>query len=144
MEAPELYIEPILINPANGQFRKNHIPFNKGKKMINWMDGRKIRKVKKYLEIGRINGNPNLPGHNKKPIVGIKDGKLIAFSCAGAAERFLKAKGIRVNRRNINIVCHHKMVKGYKGNYYGRERAGGYRWFFESDIDKWAKYIVND
>ena len=104
------------------------------------MDGRKIRKVKKYLELGRINGNPGLPGNNRKPIVGIKDGKLIAFNYAGTAERFLKAQGVSVNRRNINTVCNKKIFKVGKYSYV-RKHAGGYRWFFESDIDRWAKYI---
>ena len=49
MENYELYIPPVLINPVNGRFRKGHIPFNKGIPMREWMDGRKIRRVKKYL-----------------------------------------------------------------------------------------------
>jgi hypothetical protein len=130
MDCFELYIEPEKINPKNGQFRKGHIPFNKGKKQSEWMDGRKIRKIKKYLEIGRKLGNKDLPGNNKIEIVGIKDGKLTAFKSSIDAERILRAEGIMINHRNIRTVC-----KGI------RKKAGGHQWFYSKDIEKYKNLI---
>ena len=91
MENYELRIEPEF-NQKNGRFYPGHRPFNKGKKMTDWMDGRKIKKVKKYLEIGRKLGNHDLPGKNKIEIVGIKEGKLTAYKSSADAENILKAK----------------------------------------------------
>jgi hypothetical protein len=93
MESFELYIPPNTINPVNGQFRTGHKPFNKGVPMVKWMDGRKIRKVKKYLELGRKDGNKYLAGANRKPIVGIKDGKLFAFDSSTTAENIASKRG---------------------------------------------------
>ena len=126
----ELYIEPIKINPINGRFMKGHIPFNKGKKMTDWMDINKIERVKKYLEIGRKAGNHDLPGANKIEIVGIKDGKLTAFKSSSDATKILKAKGVKVNQRNIRAVCLGK-----------RKKAGGYQWFNAKDVLKYKDLI---
>lgn len=126
----------------NNWFPKGHKPFNKGVPMANWMDGRKIRKVKKYLELGRKEGNKDLPGKNRIPIVGIKDGKLSAFSSATEAAKILKAKGIKVNCRNICAVIHQKQVKN--GNYsYIRMKAGGYRWFIADQVEKYKDLIIS-
>jgi hypothetical protein len=134
MENYELNIyEPLQYNPVNGRFLSNHIPFNKGIPMKDWMDGRKIKRVVKCLEIGRKLGNKHLPEFNRKRIVGIKDGKLIAFNCAANAETALTAKGIKVSQRNINKVC------GGKNKY--RRRAGGYFWFFAENVEKYKDLL---
>lgn len=141
MENYELLIDTSpRINRTNGQFIKNHEPFNKGVPMIKWMDGRKIKKVKKFLEIGRKAGNHDLPGANRIPIVGIKDGKLFPFSCAAMAEKILKAKGIKVNQRNIRAVCLAKPVNN-NGVQYVRKKAGDFQWFFADEPEKYAKLI---
>jgi hypothetical protein len=134
MENYELYIPP-KYNKKNGRFYPGHIPFNKGKKQSEWMDGRKIRKVKKYLILGRH--NYKLPGLNKIEIVGIKDGKLTAFKSAVDAEKILRAKGIKVNQRNIRTVCLGSIDK--KG--YIRLKAGGYKWFHAKDVKKYKHLI---
>ena len=137
MENYELRIEPEF-NQKNGRFYPGHRPFNKGKKMTDWMDGRKIKKVKKYLEIGRKLGNHDLPGKNKIEIVGIKEGKLTAYKSSADAENILKAKGIRINARNIRAVCLGTINKlGYV-----RLRAGGYQWFQSKDVEKY-KHLIN-
>ena len=65
----------------NGRFVKGHVPHNKGKKWSEWMDGRKRRKVLKCLELGRIKGNPNIGGWNRKAVVGISiEGKFAYLS----------------------------------------------------------------
>ena len=124
MENYELYIPPVLINPVNGRFRKGHIPFNKGIPMREWMDGRKIRRVKKNLESVRMKGNLMMPGSNRKKVIAIKGEKLIAYPSAVDAAKILRQKGIRINARNINSVCHKK-----------RKKAGNYEWFFENDLN---------
>ena len=137
MQPFELYIEPVRINPKNGQFRKGHPAWNKGKKMTEWMDGRKIKKVMKGLEIGRKGNADYLHKFNKIEIVGIKEGKLTAFESAADAERLLRAKGVKVNQRNIRAVCLGTIEKGG----YLRLRAGGFRWFYAKDIEKYKSLL---
>jgi len=145
MENFELFIDTSpKINFLNGQFLKGHKPFNKGIPMNEWMDGRKIKKVIKCLEIGRVKGNERLAGSNRKQIVGIKEGKLIAFDSALTAEKILKAKGIKISRRNISHVCHGKMIKTKFGKYeysYIRRKAGGFQWFFSDDVEKYKDLL---
>jgi hypothetical protein len=132
MESYELNI----ISPPrryHNYFPKGHIPFNKGVPMNKWMDGRKKRKVLKYLELGRIKGNGRLAGANRKAIVGIKDGKLYPFESAVHAAKILKVKGYRVNSRNICRSIHNPQWK-----------AGGFRWFFADEIEKYKDLIVNN
>ena len=124
----------------HGYFPKGNKPFNKGIPQKEWMDGRKIKKVRKYLEIGRKAGNHNLPRSNKKPVVSIKDGKLIAFKSATDAARILKAKGIRINARNISSVCSGKPANN-NGIQYVRKRAGGYQWFFANKTEKYLNLL---
>jgi hypothetical protein len=141
MENYELIIdENPRVSKITGRFLKGHRPFNKGLPLKNWMDGRKIRKVKKYLEIGRKLGNHNLPGANRIPIVGIKDGKLYPFNCASSAERILKSKGIKINQRNIRAVCLAKPVNN-NGVQYIRKKAGGFYWFFADKPEKYKELI---
>jgi hypothetical protein len=114
-------------------FPIGHVPFNKGIPMVDWMDGRKIRKVMKCLELGRIKGHPELHRSNRKQIVGIKDGILKAFRDAGTAERYIRSLGIKVNRRNINKVCH--------GDDIHRKKAGGYQWFFSNEVESYKNLL---
>jgi hypothetical protein len=122
---------------------KDHKPFNKGVQMAIWMDGRKIKKVMKYLEIGRKAGNHDLPGANRIPIVGIREGKLFPFSCAAAAEKYLRAKGIKVNQRNIRAVCLAKPVNN-NGTQYIRRTAGGFQWYFADQPEKYKDLVQNN
>lgn len=125
----------------NGYFPKGHRPFNKGIPMKEWMDGRKIRKVLKCLDIGRKLGNGKyLAGHNKRECISIKDGKLTAYNSITEAAKILRAKGIKINARNINAVCNCKHVKNGKYSYI-RKRAGGFRWFFANDVEKYKDLI---
>lgn len=80
--------------------------------MSEWMpDGRKRRKVRNRLV---HTGNPNLPGWNKKPIIGIKEGKEYWFKSAQAA-----AESLGLIRTNISKCC--------RGE---RKRCGGFNWKF--------------
>jgi hypothetical protein len=143
MENYELKIDTSpRINRLNGQFLKNHKPFNKGIPMKDWMDGRKIRKVKKFLELGRKAGNNDLPGANRIPIVGIKDGKLYPFDSAVNAAKILKAKDIKVCSRNICAVIHcTKQRNNRNGKFYIRKRAGGFQWFFADEPIKYSHLL---
>ena len=128
----------------NNWFPKGNIPFNKDIPMKDWMDGRKIKKVIKCLKLGRIKGNERLACANRKMIVGIKDGKLIAFRSALDAEKYIRCLGIKISRRNINSVCNGKVGKFKFGKYeynYIRRKAGGYRWFFASDVEKYKDLV---
>ena len=141
MQAYELHIDTSpRISRTNGRFLKNHVPFNKGVPMTKWMDGRKIKKVMKYLELGRVLGHPELPGLNRIPIVGIKDGRLFPFKSSVDAANILKAKGVRVNAKNIRAVCRETVVK--IGKYsYTRKKAGGFRWFVADEVEKYRELI---
>jgi len=143
MENYELNIDTSpRINRVNGQFLKTHIPFNKGISMKTWMDGRKIKKVMKCLELGRKLGNKHLPGLNRIPIVGIKDGKLYPFESAVTAGRILKAKGVKVCSRNICSVIHCTLQKNNRnGLYYIRKHAGGFQWFRADEPEKYKDLI---
>jgi len=139
MENFELYISAPPERQHN-YFPKGHIPFNKGVPMKEWMDGRKMKRVLKYLKIGRKLGKKDLPGTNRKAIVGIKDGKLYPFDSAVNAARILKTKGIKVNSRNICAVCNCKVV--YNGKYsYIRKKAGGFQWFFADQPEKYMQLL---
>jgi len=124
----------------NGCFPKGHKPFNKGVPMDKWMDGRKKRRILKYLEIGRKMGNPSMAGWNKKAVVGIKDGKLFPFNSISEAGRMLKSKGIKVCARNISSVCMCKAVKNGKYSYV-RKKAGGFRWFYADEVEEYQSLL---
>lgn len=124
----------------SGRFQKGNIPFNKGVPMAEWMDGRKIRKVMKYLEIGRKMGNPSLSGSNRRSVVGIKDGKLFPFESINEAAEILKSKGIKICARNISSVCAGKIVKVGKYSYV-RKNAGGFRWFYADEVEKYQSLL---
>ena len=108
--------------------------------MDKWMDGRKIRKVMKYLEIGRKLGNPSMAGWNKKAVVGIKDGKLFPFHSMTEAANILRAKGIKISARNISSVCMCKNVINGKYSYV-RKNAGGFRWFYADEVEKYQSLL---
>jgi hypothetical protein len=142
MENFELNIDiSTRINHLNGQFIKGHIPFNKGIPQKKWMDGRKRRRVLKYLELGRKQGNHDLARTNRKPVIAIKDGKLFFFDSATNAARILKSKGIRINARNINSVCNEK-IEIVGGHPYIRKKAGGFQWFFANQPEKYKDLII--
>ena len=142
MENYELHIDTSpRINRTNGRFLKDHVPFNKGMKQKDFIDGRKIKKVLKYLKLGRIKGNESLAGANRIPIVGIKDGKLYPFKSSVDAANILKAKGIKVNARNIRAVCKEELCK--VGKYtYTRKKAGGFKWFIADEPDKYKEFLI--
>ena len=129
------------INHLNGRFIKGHVPFNKGKKWVDYMDMRKARKVIKCLELGRMKGNRDkLHELNRIPIVGIKDGILYPFESSIDAARILRAKGIRVNARNIRAVCRERITI-VAGREYIRRHAGGFRWFIASEVEKYKEFL---
>lgn len=111
----ELYIpvERPQYNPTNGQFHKGHIPFNKGKKWADYMDGRKARRIKR-IAMKNLRPNMNIGGWNKKAVVAINDQRETVgwFSSAMDAE---KKTGICA--RNIRHTCNGK-----------RKHAGGFKW----------------
>ena len=126
---------------ADGRFQKGQRPFNKGVPMRRWMDGRKIRKVLKYLEIGRKAGNKHLAGSNRIKVVAIKDGRLRAFPSALDAVRVLRAEGVKINARNIRMVCTQKQIKN-NGSWYIRKKAGGYEWFNADDYSRYMYKVI--
>lgn len=88
--------------------------------MERYMDMRKAKRVKKYLELGR-SGNPNIGGCNARKVVAIKNGRLMGVF----------ASAMEVERKTG--ICHENISKCCRGE---RKRAGGFQWFFEND-DKW-------
>lgn len=121
----ELYIEPVPFksNPVNGQFLKGHIPFNKGKKWSEWMDGRKQRRV---LKIGAKNlrNNFQIGGWNARKVVALKGIEFYVFDSAVHA-----AKVTGATRRNICHCCNKQ-----------RKHCSGFEWFFEDD-NAWCNII---
>ena len=124
----ELYLEPIKsqYNIRNGQFNQGHIPFNKGKKWIDYMD---MRKAKRIVRIGTLNlrGRSDIGGWNKKQVVGIKNGLFTVFESATKAANIMN-----LERRNISHCCEGK-----------RKKCGDIFWFFETDYHKW-KYLIKN
>jgi hypothetical protein len=102
--------------------------------------------VNKYLKIARIKGNAEIAHRARfRAVVGIKDGKLIAFENAVEAAKILKAKGIKINASNIRLVCYEKLQKNNRnGKYYIRKSAGGYQWFFAEQIEKYRELIYEN
>ena len=120
----ELHLPPdVPHRNKKGQFTHALIPHNKGKRWVDYMDMRHARKILGCL---RRTGNPNLPGANRKKIVGVKNGKCGVYDSSCDAERRLG-----IIARNIRKCCHKE-----------RNHAGGIRWFY-FDSDEWIKYIDN-
>ena len=111
----ELYIEKEVPkrNAVNGRFLRGHVPHNKGKRWIEWMD---MRKAKKVIRIGMMNlhGRNDIGGWNAVPIFAIDNhGNIVGwFASSNDAER---KTGICA--RNIRNVLNGK-----------RKTAGGYKW----------------
>ena len=118
MEVWELSIPTKPVRKKNGRFPKGHVPFNKGKKWSVWMDGRKQRKVRKNLVIGR-KMNTHTGGWNRKAVVGISiDGKTCFFSSSKDA-----AMKLGLIDRNIRKCCEGK-----------RNTVGGVFFYW---VDEW-------
>lgn len=104
-------------NQVNGRFLKGHTPFNKGRKLEEYLSKQQIEYVTSFLS---RTGHSNFGGWNKKEIAAVKDGKLICvFESARDAQRKTK-----IQTRNINSCCNKK-----------RKRAGGYEWYFTNDSE---------
>ena len=108
-------IEVTRRNPVTGRFMKGHKPFNKGRKMSEYMSKEKIEHIKSHL---KRTGNPNIGGWNKKTVFAFKENKLIGIYKSAT----LAGKKLNICDRNIRSVCNHK-----------RKSAGGYQFYYEDD-----------
>jgi len=111
----ELYLPPIhefyRYNPANGQFQKGHIPWNKGKKHRP----ETLKKLSRtWFKKGNISTRKyGTPQKNNKPVEMYFNGRLVGyFESIGIAE---KKTGIWSS--NIR-----KVIQGK------RKMAGGFEW----------------
>ena len=110
----ELYIEPERpqVNPTNGNFLKGHVPFNKGRKMAEWMDGRKIKRVLR-VGIKNLHGNPNFGGWNRKTVILYTESGIKAFPSSVQCAEYL-----HMNARNVRRACvNGNKAKGYRVEY---------------------------
>ena len=113
----ELYLQPVKFNRnlLTGRFLKGSTPHNKGKKIEQYMDIKKIDKIKKFL---KRTGNKNIAGWNKKKVCTFIDNKLYVFESSVDA-----GKKMGIQSRNIRNCCNGK-----------RKHCGGFKWFnFDSD-----------
>lgn len=111
-----------------------HIPANKGKK---WGEYNVPEESRKKILANFSNNADRLKGALAKKerysqkVIGIKDRKFFGeFDSAADAARDLQAIGIKVCSENIRTCC--------KGK---RTSAGGVKWFYERDFDKWNSEI---
>lgn len=110
-------------NMVTGRFLPGCSTFNKGKKWSQWMS--KNGQLRAMRGWNNIKGRKDIGGWNAKAVVMIReDGRWFVFPSASEAGR---KTGIQ--EANIRSVCRKK-----------RKRAGGYRWFFESD-NEWLDLI---
>lgn len=114
---PELYLPPI----RSKKFHKGMIPFNKGKKWDDFMPEEHREKILKNLV---RTGRADIGGWNKKPIIGVKNGKFYPFSSS-----FEASSKLNITARNIR-----KCANGE------RKTAGGIHWFFETD-KRWIEEL---
>lgn len=114
----ELYIPPErpTRNLITGKFLKGHIPHNKGKRWADYMDMRKAKRIKR-IGVKNLVRNYRISGWNAKPVVAIKDDKLVGIY-PSASEAGRKAG---ICGRNI-------------------KHAGGYQWFWEND-NTWCDLV---
>lgn len=122
----ELYLPPIIPNrdAKTGRFVNGNTPHNKGRKMSEWMDADKMKRVIENAK-KNLRSRYDIGGKNKKPIIMIdKEGKHYYFESSYAAERITGIKS-----RNIRNCC--------KGK---QKTAGGYRWFWFND-DGWLTFV---
>ena len=132
----ELYIETprLTRNAKNGRILPGHVPANKGKK---WGQYKVPAKSKKKILANLTNEGRRLGGLASKPsicikIVGIKNGEFFGmFESAADAEVKLRAKGIKIRATNIRHCC-----------YGNRPSAGGVKWFYEKDFEKWSPLLL--
>lgn len=137
----ELYIPQIPktmpgIRDAKGKFRAGaHIvPPNKGKKWGEYNVPEESRKkiLANLTNEGRRLGGLAPKNRHQKRVVGIKDKKFFCdFPSAADAATSLHNAGIIINVSNIRACC--------RGN---RPSAGGIKWFYECDFEKWNSEIV--
>jgi len=117
----ELYIpseiEVTKRNPVTGRFMRGHKPFNKGRKLSDYMSKEKIEHIKSYL---KRTGNPNIGGWNKKEVFAFKNNKLVGIYKSSVHAGNM----LNVCDRNIRSVCAKK-----------RKSAGGYQFYWADDSE---------
>ena len=131
----ELYIPPVPLtrNPTNGRILPGFVPKNKGKKWGEFKVPKRSRKkiLANLNDAGRRKGALASKTRTCIKVVGIMNGEIIGmFESAAEAEKKIKGKGIAIRATNIRHCC--------KGK---RPRAGGIKWFYESDFEKWNEEI---
>ena len=112
---------------------RGHIPANKGKKWDEYNVPEESRKkiLSNFTNEGRMKGALADKKRNNIKIIGIKERKFYGeFESAASAARNLQGLGIKVYSENIRTCC--------KGK---RTSAGGVKWFYESDFEKWNAEI---
>ena len=125
---------PITRNPLNGRILRGNIPTTKGKKWGEYNVPKESRKkiLANFTNEGRKRGTQISVNTTSKKIIGIKNGKFFSdFASASEAARKLQSIGIKVYSQNIRNCC--------KGK---RPSAGGIKWFYEKDFEKWQKEIA--
>ncbi|MDR1348281.1 MAG: hypothetical protein LBJ63_07670 [Prevotellaceae bacterium] len=124
---------PPTTNPRTGQFRKGHIPFNKGKRWSDYMSKsgrRRAKKGWKNVEIYRKKGA--CAGWNRQAVVAITEDGVFAGRFDSAVEA---ARQSEAERSNICNCCK------YKRKYAGKTIDGRrLRWFYETD-DTWIDFL---
>ena len=123
------------IRDKKGRFNKgaNITPPNKGKKWGEYNVPEESRKaiLANLTNEGRMKGALAKKKIYSQRIVGIKDRKFFGeFESAADAARNLQSVGIKVCSENIRTCC--------KGK---RTSAGGVKWFYEHDFEKWNAEI---
>jgi hypothetical protein len=110
----------LTFSPRKKGFPKGHIPFNKGKKMSEYMSPKSMDKVLSTLS---RNGNPNINTFCQKPVVCVhSDGTFTVYANSEAAARkhvFPRQKASTLARN----IRHAAQLK--------RKRVQGMKWFFE-------------
>lgn len=111
---------------------RGHVPANKGKKWSDFNISEENKKtLLENLKEGRILGTNSKKTYHRIKVVGIKNRKFYGvFDSATDAALCLQQKGINISHQNIRNCC-----KGH------RPSAGGVKWFYESDFEKWNAEI---
>ena len=141
----ELYLPPVLpdYNLKTGQFKKGHVPYNKGKKWSEYMTKRaqkRCAKGWKNLDKFRPTTRPDTSGRCRRPIIAVMDdGKWLFIPDAVRAHQWL-GKG---TRENIGRCCRcneERRVNKKTGKVNTDHRYTGIRFYFDSDSE-WMKKI---
>jgi len=107
----------------DGTFRKKFVPWNKGKKMKEYLPKKTYNKIMKNM---KRTGNPNLPGANRKTVLLIKKGRIIGiFKSSQHAAKNLNLKASLIRR-----VC--------RGE---RNHTGGHVFFYEEDEKRYINLL---